>query len=117
MDKACSQCGQMGATGSGLCMSCIADNMAGSPDRLVSESLISASKQINTLMAIHKDEVCKAYIKSDGALSIGIKIELSPSKEVMNAMTVKAKLDFIESRVKDESVERVSAQQELPIDA
>lgn len=117
MDKPCTKCGQMGAMPNGICMECAAGSIIDNGERIFVESLVSASKQINKLMAIHSDEARKAYIKSDdGKLNIGLSVELSPSEEVQNAIKVKVKINFVESRVKDESMERVSSQQKLPLE-
>lgn len=115
MNIPCTICGQMGATGSGICLSCAGDQIAGG-ERLIMESLISASKQLNNLMKSHQSEIHRAYLKAeDGKLSIGLTVELAPSEEIVNAIRVVAKINFIESRVKDATMERVSAQQKFPI--
>ncbi len=121
MDKPCTSCGVMGALPIGKCMSCAADAILG-PDvngeKLIVQSLVSASRQIDALMALHSSEIHRAYVKStEGKTSIGIAVEMSPSQEMPNAILVKAKINFIESRIKDESQERVSPQQNLPLDA
>ena len=116
MDKPCTKCGQMGAAQSGLCIQCATDFILDKGQRLIDESMISAWKQIKQLMALHKAQISTSYLKADdGKLSIGLTVELSPSVEVQDAIKVKVKINFIESRVKDESAERVSLQQKLSI--
>ena len=117
MNAPCTKCGQMGAMQNGVCMECAAKSIPDIGERLIVESLVSASKQINGLLAIYSDKIRKAYlVAEEGKMSIGIGIELSPSDEIADAVKVKAKINFIESRVKDESVARVSAQRNLPLE-
>ena len=116
MNKACVSCGAMGASESGMCMSCVADTLMGTGERLTTEALVSATTQINKLLATHSTKIHRAYlIAGEGKLSIGLTIELSPSEEMANAIKCTAKINFIESRVKDEITTRVSTQQKLPI--
>jgi hypothetical protein len=116
MSKACTKCGQMGATPDGICIQCATDAIVDDGQRLIDESLISAWNQIKSLMALHTTQIRTSYLKSDdGKLSIGLTVEISPSTEVLNAIKVRVKINFIESRIRDESVERVSLQQKLPM--
>lgn len=118
-DKPCTKCGQMGVMQNGKCMSCatdhIVDNLAGKID-LINNALLSASRQINAHLATHSLHIHKAYMGSEeNKLSIGLTVELSPSEEVADEINVKAKINFIESRVKEESKERVSSQVKMDI--
>ncbi len=54
-------------------------------------------------------------MSEDGKLSIGMSIELAPSDEMPNTIVFRSKINFIESRVRDEKIGRVSAQQKLPM--
>lgn len=113
MDKPCSVCGQMGALPAGLCIGCAAD-AAFNPEKLMSEALALSAKQINNLLLEHLAQIHRAYVQSeDGKLSIGVSIELAPSNEMPNTIVLRSKINFIESRVRDEKTARVTAQEKL----
>jgi hypothetical protein len=116
MNKPCTKCGQMGATGAGVCLECVSASLADNGQGLIDEALISSWKQMKQLMTIHTAAIKEAYLSSDdGKLSVGLSVELTPSEEIANSIRVKVKINFVESRIKDESMERVSFQQKLPI--
>ncbi len=115
MDKSCQKCGVMGACGNGLCVSCMADNLV-NWENLIGEALVCGNKEIYNLLASHRPQIHRAYLMSeDGKLSIGMSIELAPSDEMPNTIVFRSKINFIESRVRDEKTGRVSAQQKLPM--
>ena len=114
-DKACTVCGQMGATGAGLCLGCIADGQFNLED-LLQEGMVLATKQINNLLIEHRAQVHRAYLQAgSGGISIGVKIDMEPSKEMQNTIVVISHINFVESRVKDAMSGRVSAQHKLPM--
>ncbi len=115
MDKPCQKCGVMGAAGNGLCLSCTADNLI-NWENLIGEALVCGNKEIYNLLAAHRPQIHRAYLMSeDGKLSIGMSIDLAPSDELPNAIVFRSKINFIESRVRDEKTGHVSAQQKLPM--
>lgn len=60
----------------------------------------------------------RAYLGSEDAkVKIGCSLELAASTEMENTIDFRAKIDFVESRVRDERTGRVSAQQKLPFSA
>lgn len=116
MDKPCTKCGQMGAGPGSVCISCASAAILDNGQMLIDEALISVWNQVKHLMALHSSQIRMAYHKAEeGKLSIGMTAEISPSEEVMNALKVRVKINFVESRIKDESMERVSLQEKLPI--
>jgi len=106
-EKACKECGQLGATDSGICLECAIPK-----DSNIHLSLKSAISQINALVLSHEASVEMAYLNSkEDKVSIGLSIELSPSNEKPDTILVKTKINFIESRIKDEMSEQVSNRQ------
>jgi hypothetical protein len=86
------------------------------PEALTKESLELAAKQINNLMIEHLAQVHRAYVSAiDGKVSIGLTVDLAPSEEMPNTILVRSKINFVESRVRDEKTGRVTAQQKLDI--
>ena len=115
MDKPCKKCGQMGAMENDFCMSCAADKIF-DIEKLITETLVCASKQIDQLMALHSAQIHRAYLTAEDAkLSIGITVDLAASDEMPNTIVVRSRINFVESRVRDEKTTRISAQQKLPI--
>lgn len=115
MNKPCVKCGQMGATGSGVCVECASESVV-NWERLVGEALAAGNANVHKLLTEHLPQVYRAYLMSeDRKLSIGISMELAPSDEMPNTIVVRSKINFIESRIRDEKTTRVSAQQPLPL--
>jgi len=112
LSKACQKCGQMGATPSGLCLECIAENIVDWP-KLVNEAIAKGIDEAHKLLATHQAQIYRAY-RMNNELSIGMTLELAPSDIMPNAILVRSKINFVESRVKDQKTAQVSAQRPLP---
>ena len=115
MNKPCTQCGQMGSTDSGLCLDCAGSNIVNRED-LMKHAVARGNKQCHDLLASHIQEVHRAYLSSDdGKLSIGLTIDIAPSNILQDALVVRSKINFVESRVRDEKTSQVDLQCKLPM--
>lgn len=104
-----------GSCGGGICISCAAD-LIGGKEKLVERALGKASKQIHDLFAKHKAEIYQAYVASDdGKLSIGLSAKLAPSLEMPDTIVVRCKINFVESRCRDQVTASISMQEKLAL--
>lgn len=106
MDKACVQCGQMGAAQGGICISCAADNIkkqatSGSGE-LTALALSKGISDLQNHIVTYATKIHRAYLMSeDSKVSVGLKMELSSARP--GRIDIKTDITFIESKVKDSS--------------
>jgi hypothetical protein len=119
MDKACTQCGQMGAANGGICLECVADNLkkisSQGSGQLTALALGKGISDLSQHIVNHATKIHMAYLKSDDAkVSVGLKMELSSTRP--GRIDIKTDITFIESKVKDSSESHVvEGQEELPM--
>ena len=106
MDKACIECGQMGATEGGRCLQCVTDSIKGQfpagSGKLTASALTKALSDIQNHVCVHANQIHRAYLMSeDSKVSIGLTMELSSKRP--GRIDIKTAITFIESKVKDSS--------------
>lgn len=80
---------------------------------MVGEKILAeAAKQCTGMLKNYRREIDEAYLKVDGALSVGLKVNLSPNGSGVN---VETEISFVLEKVKDKSYRRTvtEAQEEL----
>lgn len=95
-DKPCSKCGVLGALENGLCMKCAFERYH---NKIGSKTIEAIRDQVEQMLRTYTLNLNDAYKKMDD-LKISFAVEIGPGTG--GDLIVTTKMNFIESRVKDE---------------
>jgi hypothetical protein len=72
------------------------------------QTIRKAVSLIEGLVLDHEEDIKRAYLKSDDALTISINVKLAPDKESSHRVKIDAGITFVTERVKDASTASVT---------
>jgi hypothetical protein len=72
------------------------------------QTIRKAVSLVENLVIDHMDDIQRAYLKSEDALTISINVKLSPDKESSHRVKIDAGITFVTERVKDASTASVT---------
>jgi NMD protein affecting ribosome stability and mRNA decay len=104
-DKPCSKCGQTGAFDNGLCMTCAFERF----HKIGSKTIEAIRDQVEQMLRTYTLNLNDAYHKME-ELKISFAVEIGPGTG--GDLVVTTKMNFVESRVKDELEITVNEAQE-----
>lgn len=100
MDRKCEKCGKPCATQSNLCLECVEEKMKHKLEPIGKKTIKAIGDQAVEMLKAYLLNLNVAY-RNEKNLKIGLAIEIQPG--TANDLIVTTKINFVESRVKDES--------------
>jgi len=107
-DKKCSQCGQPGAGQGGICLDCVAKNIEQPIDRIGPKTIKAVADQIEGMLFSYTANLNQAYLSED-SLKVSFTADISPGTG--SDLIVTVKMNFVESRIKEETSQVVNERQ------
>jgi hypothetical protein len=97
-NKTCPRCGEKGVTDRGICMACIAKELAAG---VGPKTLLQIQRQVEELFDTYQEKISLAIKKNENKLTVAFNVELALSPN--NNVAVQTSIGFVESKIKDKS--------------
>ena len=97
MDKACKECGQMGAAQGGICIECAGKRAL---PKIGQKTIRAITDQVEAMLQTYLAALNRAYL-NEGTLTVGLSCAITPGTG--GDLVLTTKISFVESRVKDET--------------